>query len=622
MNNISRGIIAISLLLSSSTFSQGLYGNFEKLIKGQKKKYHLLINSLLNQDFSLKDITDINQIRLDPSFLNLVIQNSPTRYILLATNDRCSLYDLMQTNLLKSPKGDLKHIVITYPDKNNVDQKRVLEKSKFLKLIAYKQCPKIQKFKGHFSTSSARKTLQQIKLIPPTSKDECHQLFENFTKDLKTPYLCHIIEELRYSKAHQKKSTLISKADYRVKEKLQKRLSRAASYNKVLSQKARKLLTGLCLNLHHPENFCSQYFSKSFWSHHFLKNSRSPILKSFCKGMNKKKCINTLSSSPQFCHYAGKKYPALFPKASCPNISRALLKSHTNKLHNDCPGKVGNETVTTFARLLNLQKNDTKEDQTCETNSTLPMAKFAGSFTDYNTWNINLCFLNKLNGNKKVCYPTIYGDAGAEDISLNRNVKKILERTKGFREGVCQIVFKKDYKAALLKFRSGCHIIVDDKLCTGIDCPIKVILDQREQKQIFQENKAKFNLFPYDFINEKKSLIKVLSKEYKLTLKSVKNMTTFLFIKKNHPKANFIGVGCREDLLPTFFAKKSLNQCHPLPFHIDGYFEQDGTYALITRTSLDQVHAPRIIPWTYIFNSLKNYQQIHPIKAWGFYALY
>ena len=624
MNNILRGIFRISLIFfSTQAFSQGLFSSFEKLLKAQKIKYESLTNSLLNQDFSLTEVDDINTIRIDPSYLNILIQNTPTRYILLGTNDRCSLYDLMQTDLLKSPNGLVKNVVINYLNKEKVKQKRVLEKTRFLNLIAHVQCPKVKEFKEYFAPNNARATLKDIKLTPPTSKKECYDLFDEFKKDLKSPYLCNIVEHLRSTKSTTKRLNSLSKTNYKERAIYQKKLLKAASYNKILSKKAKSLLNGVCLNLSTPENYCYQYFTQSFWSQNFLEDPKSPLLRSYCKGMNKKKCISTLNSDPSFCHYAGKEYPGLFPKENCAELSRALLKSQSNKLANDCPARTGNDAVTTFARVLNKHKNLTDSKLNCEANSTLAFAEFSKTANDFQTWQINLCYLNKLDGNKKVCYPTVLSEIENNQLSLSHNVQTIAKRTKGYTEKNCRMVELKDYKPSLLEYKTGCHIIYDKNKCLGTHCNFKVIIDERDfSSTLLQESNLKFSLFPYDYINENKSVTKHFVKMNKLNLKTIKNMTSYLSIKKNHPKASFIGMGCREDLLPSFFQKLSLNDCTPLPFTIDGFFEDNGSYSLVTRTALDQIHAPRIIPWPYIFASIKSYQELHPIKNWGFYAIY
>ena len=616
------GIILIPLFFSKILFAQGLYSNFEKLLNGQKDKYDTIINALINKDFALDEISDIEQVKIDPNYLNLIIQNTPTRYAILATIDKCSLYDLMHTDLLRTVSGPLKNVLISYKDKNGNNKRRVLDKEKFLDLIGHKQCPKVKEFKRYFELQNVRTTLQSIKLIPPKTKRECNEILDKFKKDVKTPYLCDIIENLRSEDVNRKALQRLSKTDYKKRSIYQKKLAQTNTYKKILSQKATDQLTGLCLNLSTPNKYCASYFEKSFWTTEFKLNQNSPVLKSFCKGMKKAKCINTLNSKPDFCHFAGADLPALFPKPSCTNISKALLKSPLKTLNNDCPALVGNEAVATMARVINSYDDFTSQDMRCSTNSTYAFAKSSGLYDEYNSWDVNLCFLNKLNGNQKECSPVVYDEIDNTDLSLPKVVKNIAQRTRGFKSGSCNLVEKKDYRPALLKFRSGCHIILNDKNCFGTSCKIKVIIDQVEFPLLIQENNLNFSLLPYDFINENKSFLKLYTTKKKLNLKSIKNISSYLLLQKQYPKAIFLGVGCAEDLLPSFFKRYAFNICTPLPFISDGYLKSEGSYALVTRTGVDQINAPRIIPWPYVFNAVKTYQQLHPIKLWGLYAIY
>ena len=81
-------------------------------------------------------------------------------------------------------------------------------------------------------------------------------------------------------------------------------------------------------------------------------------------------------------------------------------------------------------------------------------------------------------------------------------------------------------------------------------------------------------------------------------------------------------MGCAEQLLPRFFTMKTLNQCTPTTFIIDGFIKDQGMYALTTKTSFDQDNIARIIPWRNISASIKAFKNKSPIKLWGFYAIH
>jgi hypothetical protein len=610
-------------LFSNCTLAQGLYSDFEKMLDEQKEKYQLLINKLVNQDFDINDVNSIKDVALDPDYLNILIQNTPTRYMLLANNDKCSIYDLMNTNLLRSPGGKIKNVVFHYEGKNGKNQRRLLSKDVFLKLIAKKQCPQNQKFKAHFKLKNLRNTLKKIKIKTPDSEISCLENMTVFRKDLKTPFLCNIIEQIRGIKKQQVQFKNLSKSDYKKRSILQREIDLGNSYKKILSIKAIDNLEGQCLGLNNPRKFCTDYFKQSYWSKAFFEQPNAPVIRSFCGNLSKKKCLRELNKNPYYCHFSGKDYPSLTPKPNCSNTSRALLKSRLYANYNDCPANTGNDGVTSFARVLNHFDDYLKAPmKSCEINSTFPFAKFNEEFTDFEQWKIQLCYMDTLIGNERVCRPTVLGNVPNDNLSLSKVVGKIASRLKGYNGNACRILNSKQYKPSLLEFQSGCYIIRNNKKCTGTNCDFKVKLGESEFNKFKIESNLSFEIFPVDFINENKSLKNIYSKAKKKSFKTIKNMSSLLTMFKNHKKSIILGMGCGEELLPSFFNRKNLNQCTPLPFIVDGIIEKNKFYSLITRTSLDQVHSPRIIPWPYISAAVKQYRTLSPINAWGFYAIY
>ncbi|MFT6631696.1 MAG: hypothetical protein ACJAS4_001652 [Bacteriovoracaceae bacterium] len=593
------------------------------MLDDQKEKYQLLINKLVNQDFDINDVKSINDVSLDPDYLNILIQNTPTRYMLLGNNDKCSIYDLMNTNLLRSPGGKIEYVVFQYKGQNGTVQKRLLSKEVFLNTIAKKQCPQNQKFGAHFKLKNLRNTLTKIKIITPDSEMSCIDNMANFRKDLKTPYLCNIIEQIRGIKSQKVKFNNLSKTDYKKRSILQREINLGESYKKIISTMAIDNLEGQCLGLNNPRQYCTDYFQQSYWSKVFFEQPNTPVIKNFCGKLSKKKCLRELNKSPYYCHFSGKDFPSLTPKPNCTNTSRALLKSRLFANYNDCPANTGNDAVTSFSRVLNHFEGYLETPvNACEVNSTYPFAKFNEEFTDFAQWQIQLCYIDTLIGNEKVCRPTVFGNVPKDDLSLSKVVGKIASRLKGYSGNECRILNAKEYKPSLLEFQSGCYIIRNEKKCTGTNCNFKVMLGQNTFDKFDIESKLSFELFPVDFINENKSLKNLYSKNKKKNFKTIKNMSSFLTVFKNHKKAIFLGMGCGEELLPSFFNRKYLNQCTVLPFIIDGFIEKNKIYSLITRTSLDQVHSPRIIPWAYISAAIKQYRSLSPINAWGFYAIY
>lgn len=593
------------------------------LLNNQKIKYQALVHTLTNNEFNILNVKDIHSISLDPSYLNILIQNTPTKYMLFASNDRCSLYDLMQTELLNSSTGSLKNVVFNFKDKSGQRKSAILKKEIFLKKIARVQCPNIFKFKQHFRLESLRTTLSKMAFVTPHSKSECLKSLLDFKADLKSPYFCNIIEQIKSLKLKKNQLSNTSRESYEEKSKLKQEIFHANSYNKILSKKTKRILQGLCLNLNTPQKYCSEYFQKSFWSSTQLEKPESPILKTYCSSLNRTSCIKELNKNPSFCHFSAPDFPGIFPKPHCKNISRALQKSRLFSNYSDCPARTGNDAVTSFSRVLAHFKDYSSSNQkSCEINSTFPFAKFNEDLTQFHSWQINLCFHNKLNAGKKVCSPVVLGEVKNDKLSLTSVVQKIVTRLKGYSGSSCKIITSSAYNPAILKYKTGCYIIRDKKNCNAVDCDFKVILDGTRFKKYFVESQLEFDLFPTSFTDKNKSIVQIYSKGKKRTLRLIKSMSSFLQVYNTHKQSIFFGIGCAEEILPRFFKRSSLNQCTPLPLIADGFIEKNEKYSLVTRTSIDQVHAPRIIPWKRLYSGFVQYKNLHPIGAWGFYAIY
>ena len=82
------------------------------------------------------------------------------------------------------------------------------------------------------------------------------------------------------------------------------------------------------------------------------------------------------------------------------------------------------------------------------------------------------------------------------------------------------------------------------------------------------------------------------------------------------PNGVIHGIGCAEDLIPEQFQRMAINQCHPLPFIVDGHTEKNGDTLLITRLAIEDVHTPRFLMWPNIFNAVSAYQELHPLNTW------
>lgn len=613
--------IALFFISNISAEDSGLFSNFENLLESQKEAINQSLNTFINEDFNLNNIKDIQTVRLSDEYLNLILLNTPYRYLSLARNDKCALYDLMNTNLLNLPGGKVKKVVFTFENTNGKEVNQALSLKDFLRQIAYKQCPSNKKFKSFFTLNNLRSTLKNLKIKAPTSEEACVKDMQNFEKDLKAPFICDLVEEIKNINSYKIQLRNISRVDYTKRSDLELKLSRASSYQKIISNNAYDLLEGKCKNLGDPKLYCEQYFKESLWSQLFYQENQKDRLEFFCPDMNTKNCIKELNSNDSSCFYRNSNFDSLMPLPTCSRISQAISRSRLKYNYNDCPGKTGNESVTSFSRVLN-HFTPIPLNNSCEVNSTLPFASFIGEVSEYEQWQISICFNDTLIGNDKVCYPTLLGEANGSNISLSKVLGKIASRLRGFNGEKCSMVPEKEYNPSLLKFKNGCHILIPTQGCYGTHCDFKVMLGDQKFDKFKIVSDLQFELLPIDFVNENKSIIKLFQNNKKMNVKAIKNMSSFLRNYKNHKSAVFLGMGCAEELLPSYFKRFQLNQCTALPFIADGYIESEGAYSLTIRSSFDSIQIPRVISWSLISESIKAYMNLHPTSAWGFYAIY
>ena len=620
-----RGVIfapLIFLSLFSHSFAQGLYSDFSKTISGQKESYSTFLRKYVNSNFEFSEIIDLKQVKLNQKYLIYILTHSPIRYTQLAGNDQCSLYDLLNTNLLLSPKGKVDQVLIDFIDSKKKVQTKLISKKVFFNKIVPQQCPKLKAFSQHFNLTNLRQTLKSIKVEIPKSENACIEELYRFKKDVKSPYLCQIYESVKSQRKNEIQYNNMS-PNIQIKNKeLQKSIANAKAYKKILTKSGLEVISGYCQNLAHPLLYCKNYFRKSLWNSLNKNTPDAKFFQTYCSNMNKKECIKTLNTEKFSCHYKGDSNTALSPKPNCDSLSRSLTKGRLFSDYKDCPAVIKNEAMIGFSRILNhVSKEGINEKHSCNLNITYPFAKFNQDFLDFNSWQTQICYNDILIGNDKTCLPTIFGEVENSPLSITSVIQKITYRLKG-NNNKCKIVDKEAYNPALLEFKAGCYIINDFRKCSGEDCSFKVLLDGKPFTQFTVDYKLQFNLFPISYIAENKSLKSQFEKIKKKTFKPVKNTTILKSIFNKEKNAIVLGMGCIEELLPSFFKRNTLNQCHPTSFIIDNIMEEDGLFATHIRTSLDHIHAPRVIPWSRVFNSVRNYQNIHPLRSWELYAIY
>ncbi len=610
----------------------GLYSTMESLLEIEEKLYAEKKEKLKSSYSNLLDVKDINQLTLDPDFINHILFYSPSKYASLGSKDKCSFYDLILANHIKDSDGPITHLIVNYKDRKEEEKTALVSRAIFLDKVAFVQCPESKKFSLYFSVQNAKKTLSTIFLKTPSTNDECLSIHKEFTTDYKTPHLCMIYEEVESIRPLEVKINSTPRSDYRKLTQLKRDLRQAQAYKKSLNANSYDYLKNLCENIEKPKLFCDDFFNTSYFKKVSEKLKPAVTIYPFCQELLKKvkltdrdikNCARTLSNEDKRCQYLNKYSQSLTPKPTCPNISKALNFSRLQSNFNDCPSKVGNLSLVNISRIAaHFDKEKPTLGSDCQTNSAYQFLKMNMETNDAKFWGNKVCYRDKINA-VDVCEPVLFGDYEKSEQSLSFVISKIMRRTRGLSANqTCKAVEESAYKPTLLEYKSGCWIILNSDQCYVTDCRFKIIKDEVAINHISVRQGVTFPYFADKYTAQNLAQEKFLRDFYQKKTKKIFNITFLQQLFKEKPDAIIHGVGCRADLLPSFFQKRTLNECNPLPFIIDGYFEEKGILSVVLRTAYDDLNAPRIVPWSYIFSSVKAYQAFSSINLWGLYALY
>jgi hypothetical protein len=625
--------VVLYFLSPLPTLAQSLYESLEKSHEADIQNYPKLLNKYLNKKFRLSTIKDIKQVKFHPYFLDNLYFNNKNRILYFALRDECSLIDLIGTDLLYSSSGKLEYILIQYENQNGKLETHALRKKRYLQILGYAKCPSSKNLKQHFNTVNIRKTLNEERIVYPTSLSQCIYSHTQFLDNVKAPFLCDMAKKIKDLPGKERQLKNISRSNFRKFTQLKQEVSVATTYKKIIKPGPLEYLTNLCNHSNNSANFCNDIFEVNYWTNAVKSLVDKKPLIYLCKNYLKKKKINLrelkncafeFSNNPAICHGLATKNHGLTPLPSCTELSKALLSSRIFKNYNDCPSKVGNDSIVTISRLLQHFDKVPYEDKiSCEMKSIFPYAKFNEKHLENEFWQNEICFDDKLN-KKTICYPSLLGHMDNTELSLAKVMGKILSKQRGFnnKDNKCSVINKEDYRPSLLAYKTGCYIIRSSKSCFGTKCRFKVMYDDLEFTNYKHKSNLWLDLLPYKYTQEKNSFIKLIEKFYKKKVKNINNISSFNRVFKSHQGGIYMCVVCAEDFLTAFYHSKQLNKCSVLPFIVDGIIEDDGRYSMITRTSLDLIHAPRIIPWANVFASVKNYKRFQPLSLWSFYAIY
>ncbi len=611
----------------------GLYDTYKEIVDQNEKSVKLKTNRVKEKERIKIDSKKFQEMKYDPEFFINMLLKSSTKFSNLIVNDPCSFYDLIINNQLLSSISDENEFLINYPDQKNSSITSIISKSDLLENALATNCNYSKIIQQDLAPENIVKILPQLPLVTPVSYDMCLDLHGQLNTLAEMPYLCKIQKDIDNLEKIKSQSAFANTNSLDTRKTLAELLSNTEKYNKLITQQQQGYIRKICKDLNAPKVFCNSFFNANFWSKIQSGEINHPYIEFACKDILNKNnfdkngrdlCIQKMNENPELCHFINPRYGSLSPKPSCSKISRFLNFSRLRTNYKDCPGLTGNEGVVNIARLLKHFNNDNSLafDGLCSLESAKTFAEFNLKYDNDSAWDVGLCYKQPANLEDK-CLPSLFGVYPNSPYSVEKTIKTILENTRGFDPSlICKEVQKGVYNTNVLKFKSGCFLVYDPVSCTATDCQQEIMLNSREVTNIKSKSNLKFDYFENSYKNTNYNQHALFTRELKKRSKSVTNLNLLLYYLKQNALAVVHGIGCAEDLLPSFFKKGAFSKCVPLPFIIDGHIVDQDKTSLIIRTAIDDVHAPRIVDWNFLFSAVKAYQVHHPQKRWSLYAVY
>lgn len=617
LNQFCKIIVLIGLgSIPAKTFSAdknpGLIESFERLLEVHKKQFEQSSQKAQGSVEDSSNLLNYKEIKLDTHFMRSLLFHSDEKFLRLVQKDECKFWAALENNLLKTARGDVINIQASYQNKEHQTLTTSIPKDDFFTQLYKVKCLNNHEFGILFNESNYEKTINGIKFTVPKTTRECEMVHREWLENSFTPYLCRIQQTIKNSK------------DKKVVE----------NYKTKINSLQRTYIDNLCNNLNSPERFCENYLKNDIWNK--IINGEAPSYKMSFKCQNIfnkeneltpaeiKSCASKLLSEPALCETRGNRnYPSLFPLLNCDLISKALTKSKLVTDYHDCPGSVDNEAITNAHRIINhffpRKIISTKETCAGEANYTFARLNLDISYED--GWPLKICFHNNVT-NKEDCVPYIPGSREDEKLSEDQVIARILYQQKGASsKAKCRIVDSKTYNPLRSEFKFGCFIVYDSDTCTTLNCTKKVIWEEKTQSDIRYIGKPIFDYIPTAFLNERYSFMSLINEVKGIQSRPIKNLTYLKFYLDQISNSIIHGVGCAEDLIPEEFARESINQCHPIPFIIDGYTLKNNEIWLSMRTAIDDLHSPKLTLWQNVFNAISAYRELHPLNSWTLYGL-
>jgi len=620
------------LAQESSELGVGIINNLKKIVdvsrESLQKEYQSLISSGKIEQKPTQE--QIESSRISPSFQRSIFLHSPKKYLELVNLNECHLYSLLENGLLRSALGEIDYLIL------KGKQGTFLVSPEQYAQQTYKfKCKKFAQLSNIFDSENLKSTISNISFPIPKTSQDCSEIHKDWLKNDYIPFLCKIPYSLDRAQRAERAKKGLKNSDLRRIRTLNNIIREADYYKKEVSFFKRTYLKNLCDDISSKENFCKTYLAQDSWTKVLNGELPKDYISYSCKTLYKKsfniplseaqlmKCAKRLKESPELCLFKSHRgYSSLVPSPNCSLSSKALVESRLYTDYKDCPGQIDNASITNIHRLVQHFKkrplDNNKSSCQAEANKTLFNLIIDGKNEDQ--WPLKICYDDKIEA-KELCHSYIPGSLEASPISENKIITKVLRRlTSISSKSTCSIIPKSKYNPVLLEYKNGCFITFDENNCSNAHCPKKIIVDEKEVTGLRFNGKLKFDYFPNNWKDQKKSAFSMIKESYKIEMKRLRNLTELEVFLKLNPKGIIHGVGCVEDIIPQHFKRVLFNQCTPMPFISDGIVSEDGNKVIVTRTALDDLHSPRLIPWNWIFTAIMKYKEHHPLGQWNLYG--
>ena len=602
--------------------TNGIIESLEEILKTHGDEFKQLLSSTERRPLFSTTLASNIELTIHPLVLRSIILHSSNSYLQVIGSDECLFFAFLENNLLRSAEGYVRNLVVEYQVDNHSHQ-MVINKDDFIQHIYKTKCFANKETRLLYLEDNLYKTLEKSNFNPPTTEQNCNEIFKGWRQNSHLPYLCKIPETIRL--AQQAKSII----DEKHRPFYETAIVEGNRYRQKIPFFKRVYLNNLCSNLSDQKKFCSKYVTDDVWSRVISGELPSYIMNYKCSNMLKKQkltdgdlanCRSKFIDDPASCHTGGADdLPSLIPRPNCQAISKALDVAHLRSDYQDCPGNMDNEGITNIHRLImHLAPRPIESTSaSCAYEANYSFAKLNMDYSNEKAWPLKICYQNPAS-EQETCDSYIPGHNEQNDLSETHVVAKILNKIINAPNNLkCSFVSNDEYRPALLKYKNGCFIVYDINECTTFHCPRKLYYRNRLIEKLTFKGLSTFDYFVNTHQTAKYSAHNILSETFKITGRSVMNLTEAVAYLDRASNNIIHGVGCAENLLPFYFKSTALNACRPLPFIIDGHTNGQ----LVVRTAIDDIHSPRLMNWNNIYSAIANYKNLHPLQSWTLYGL-